>query len=717
MTFLNFVLLGGVAAASIPLIIHLLHRSRFRVVKWGATHLMDAALIKNSKRIRIEQLLLLILRCLIPAVLAFCMARPVLSQLAALAGASKTSIVLMLDNSYSMESGGKDNGNFVQARNTASQIITSLGRGSDVEVILMAGENPELEAIPNFDLSRLGKAVSELDAGYGKADVAGSFEKAAALLGKMQNTYRQIVVVSDFQRISWADEDAPARDRSAELLRAMPLPPQVTFVQQGVEGRDNVSVESLDFSRLIVGVRQPIQVRANLRNFGDRTYSELRVYFRVDGTEKGASQISLGPGERQQVLFSHAFETAGSHVIEVVADADTLKADNSYQAAIPVWDTVPVLLFNGAPSVEPLKGETDFLEIALQPFGKSKSDLTDLITTKVIDEERDLKVEDLPKYRTIVLANVRQLSDRWVRALKEFVNNGGGLLIFPGDRIDTTWYNRVLANDNGILPLPLASISTSSTGQKSTKIISQNYAHPAMEMFNDPRNGNLSDGEITSWFKLAERKEEQSINVLARLETGEPFLVEKKLGEGRIIQCAIPCDADWSNLPVRSFYLPLTQRLVVYLASTIFPPRNFEVGKPAAVFLDKADIGKKAMMLDPAGQKYDVTVADKGTRGLAEFTATQRPGQYLLTAPDGKVTHFIASTSRDESDLLLLSEAEREAAAKPFEAKVISSFKEFQELDRSRRFGSELWRPLMWLVLAMLFSELFLQQWITRRRR
>src|SRR5690606_29424398 len=106
------------------------------------------------------------------AVLAFCMARPVLSQLAALAGASKTSIVLMLDNSYSMESGGKDNGNFVQARNTASQIITSLGRGSDVEVILMAGENPELEAIPNFDLSRLGKAVSELDAGYGKADVA-----------------------------------------------------------------------------------------------------------------------------------------------------------------------------------------------------------------------------------------------------------------------------------------------------------------------------------------------------------------------------------------------------------------------------------------------------------------------------------------------------------------------------------------------------------------
>lgn len=717
MTFLNFVLLGGVAAASIPLIIHLLHKSRFRVVKWGATHLMDAALVKNSRRIRLEQLLLLILRCLIPAMIAFCMARPVLTQFAALAGASKTSMVLLLDNSYSMESGGKDNGNFVQARNTASEIITSLGRGSDVEVILMAGENPELESIPNFDLSRLGKKVSALDAGYGRADVAGSLEKAAAVLGKMQNTYRQIVVISDFQRISWSEDDAPTRSRAAELIKAMPLPPQVTFVQQGTEGHDNVSVESLDFSRLIVGVRQPIQVRANLRNFGDRTYSELRVYFRVDGTEKGASQISLGPGERQQVLFTHAFDTAGSHIIEVVADGDNLKADNNYQAAIPVWDTVPVLLFNGAPSVEPLKGETDFLEIALQPFGQAKADLTDLITTKVIDEERDIKVEDLPKYRTIVLANVRQLSDRWVKALRDFVNNGGGLLIFPGDRIDTTWYNRVLANDNGLLPLPLASLNTESITKKTTKIISQNYSHPAMEMFNDPRNGNLSDGEISSWFKLAERKEEQTINVLARFETGEPFLVEKKLGEGRIILSAIPCDADWSNLPVRSFYLPLTQRLVVYLASTIFPPRNFEVGKPAAVFLDKADIGKKAMMLDPSGQKHDVPVVDKGTRGLAEFRATQRPGQYLLTAPNGALTHFVASTSREESDLQLLTAAEREAVAKPFEAKVISSFKEFQELDRNRRFGSELWRPLLWLVLAMLFGELLLQQWITRRRR
>ena len=109
-------------------------------------------------------------------------------------------------------------------------------------------------------------------------------------------------------------------------LRKMPIPPQITFFDVGAEVKDNVAVESLDFSRLMVGVGQKIQIRANIRNFGDVPYPELRVYFKVDGTEISASQIRLGPYEKGQVLFSHAFQSAGSHVIEVVADADALKA-------------------------------------------------------------------------------------------------------------------------------------------------------------------------------------------------------------------------------------------------------------------------------------------------------------------------------------------------------------------------------------------------------
>ena len=84
-----------------------------------------------------------------------------------------------------------------------------------------------------------------------------------------------------------------------------------------------------------------VQVRANIRNFGDVPYPELRLYFKVDGKEVSASQIRLGAHEKGQALFSHAFDSPGSHVVEVVADADALKADNSFLASIPVRDKVP----------------------------------------------------------------------------------------------------------------------------------------------------------------------------------------------------------------------------------------------------------------------------------------------------------------------------------------------------------------------------------------
>lgn len=716
MTFLNIVLLGGIAAASIPIIIHFLNRNRFQVIKWGAMHLLDFALREKKRRLQLEQLILLLIRCAIPTVLAICLARPVLRGMEALIGSARSSLVVLLDNSYSMEYGGKANGNYVQARQAAQKIMDDLGRGSDVGIVLMAGGVTPLLDGPTFDLARLTKELTGLDAGYGKASVPEAVETAAGIAGKMQHPFRELIVMSDFQRVSWSDEEASARARVTELVQKMPLPPRLTFFHVGIEGRDNVSVESLDFSRLVFGVGQPLQVRANVRNHGDRPYPDLRIYFRVDGKERSAAQIALGPHERQQVLFSHSFDTPGSHVIEVHADADSLEADNSYQASVPVWDRVPVLLVNGDPSAEPLKGETDFLEIALQPYGVAKADLTDLITTKVI-EARGLTAEALNQMRVVALANVRELSPPQLKLLQDFVKDGGGLLVFPGNRINVDWYNRVLGADDGLLPLPLVSLAGSpDEAAPAAHIVAGHYSHSALEMFNDPRNGNLADGAVKLWYKTREKTNDATITILARLDSGDPFLVEKKFGEGRVIQCTTPCDADWSNLPLRPFYLPLMQRVVTYLASTIFPPRNVDVGKPLVALFSKTDAGRRALVIDPAGQQHEVPIVKKEERSLAEFTKTQRPGLYQVRSPDGTTLHFVVNTSREESNLQPLSQNEREAVAKAMGASLVNSYAEYRQLDRSRRFGQEFWKPLFWLVLALVFGELLYQQWIVRRK-
>jgi hypothetical protein len=159
------------------------------------------------------------------------------------------------------------------------------------------------------------------------------------------------------------------------------------------------------------------------------------------------------------------------------------------------------------------------------------------------------------------------------------------------------------------------------------------------------------------------------------------------------------------------------QRLSIYLASTVFPPRNLEVSKPLVAFLPVSAAGKKAALLLPNGSTAEVPVVKKGERGVVEYGRTQEPGLYTLNGPDGSVTHFVVNTSRRESDLSKLTDGEIADFAKAHGVAVVHSGAEYKQLDRSRRYGSEFWRPLLWLLLVFLFAELFLQQRFARVRR
>lgn len=721
MNFLNIALLGGAFALAIPIIIHLFHKSRFQVVKWGAMHLLEKVIRTNQRRIKIEQIILLIIRAAIPLILALCMARPVWKGVRKLMGETRTSTIILLDNSYSMAASRAGTSNFSLAKDEAARLLNELPRGSDAQVVLMGEGGAPLLDEPTYDLARLTQSLKQIEASYGTATVPAALDFATNVFGQMHESSRNLVVMTDFQRISFeATEDAEVA-QMLDRLRKLPLPPEVTFFDVGSEAKDNVAIESLDYSRLMVGIGQKIQIRANLRNFGDAPYQDLRVYFKADGKERSMAQIRLGPHEKGQVLFSHAFDTAGSHVVEVVADADPLKADNSYLASIPVRDKIPVLLVNGDPSAEPLKGETDFAEIALQPYSSTgRVALADLISTKVVRAE-NLDASAITASAVVVLANVRQLDGGQLKALEDFVRNGGGLLIFPGNRVDASWANASLFKDGkGLLPLAYGAIGGDlKESAPSVGIVSQRFEHPALDLFNDPRNGTVSDAAIKMWYRLKEpaAASADAPTIVARLSSGDPFLAEKVFGEGRVIECAVPCDADWSNLPMRPFYLPMMQRLAIYLASTVFPPRNLDVSKPLVAFLPVADAGKKAALALPDGTTREVPVTKKGERGVVEFPKTQQPGLYTLTSPSGTPTHFVVNTSRRESDLQRLTDAEIADFAKSHGVSVVHSGAEYKQLDHTRRFGSEFWRSLLWLLLALIFAELFLQQRFARVRR
>ncbi len=718
MTFLNAILLGGILAGAIPVIIHIINRNRFRQIRWGAMHLLEQILRSRRRRLRIEQILLLLVRIAIPVLLALCMARPVLTGAKALLGKAKTSLLIVLDNSCSMNAFGTTQSHFDQAKAQINAIVSSLPRGSEVSIAWMSGRASS-QLGPTFDLARLRGLLAAKKQGFGVADPPAAIEAASRLCSKAHYVDRDLVIMSDFQKISWGPDAAQVRQRATDLLRNLPIAPRLTLFRVGQEATDNVAVESLEVSRPILGVGQNIQVRSAIKNYGKAAFEDMRVYFRVDGDNRSASQITLGPGESGQVVFSHAFAAPGSHVIEVYADADPLKADNFKRFSIPVWDKLPVLLVSGDTNPEPLLAETAFLQIALQPFTSAAVTLSDLVIARVITPDK-LAAQELAEHRVVVLANVPQLSDQQVKALEDFVSRGGGLLVFPGDRIDQDWHNtKLLASGQGLLPCKFAEIvnaapatlEADTLSSQPAGIVARHYDHQALELFNDPRNGNLQGAMLQTWYKLAAPEPSpQNVTVAAHLDTGDPFLVEKQFGKGRVIQCCTACDDDWSNLPARPAYLPLMQQLVTYLASTVYPPRNVNVGEQLAALLRPESADKTATITDPDGKRHEIKAVLKEDHCLVEFADTELPGLYALETPDNETIHFVVNTSRAESDLKLLDEKEFADLAEVMQAKAVSSAEQYLQLDKQRRFGREIWKPLLAAVLVLLFLEVLLQQ-------
>ncbi|HQX51503.1 MAG TPA: VWA domain-containing protein [Planctomycetaceae bacterium] len=736
MTFLNGALAFGAAASLIPLIIHILNRSRFKTVEWGAMHLLESVIKVNHKRFRLDQLILLLVRCAIPVLLALCLAKPVLTGSRLLEGDSPVSLVILLDTSYSMDAVDPSGTRFDSAVDAACAIIGAASRGSEVAVIQTGGRPTPLFDQPVFDPDAVIRKLKQSQAGYGASDMQASLDEAIATLSGMSHARRELIVISDFQPGDWDAIGSSAADSIRRQVDAMSIKPELTLLPIGQPVSGNVSVESLEFPRRALGVGQQLAVRANVRNHGTTPIDNVRVILRIDGVESSVSQIALTASGTTQTLFPCTFDKAGSHVIEAeVTVDDPLADDNRYAAAVTIWDSINVLLVDGDPSTQPLQSETDYLSIALTPFTFGRMRLADLVQTQTI-LAKDVNEELLKTARVVVLANVSKLEPAQLTALTAFVQDGGALLVCAGNKIDLDWYREnMFTSGTGLLPsifgAPRGKIDE--TG-KSAHIVAQHFEHPALEFFNEASNGDLSAAEIRQWHELTDIDPNAGSTVVVRLDNGDPLLVERRFGEGVVMQLATACDADWSDLPLRPFFVPLMQQLVTTMASGILPPRNITTGEPAvAVFANvpsPPDSGEKVAegrmkgqdasltlsVVTPDGSRRTVHTLPQGKTQVARFDGTQRPGVYAMSTGSAETLHFVAETSRDESDLSVLNEPGLVSLSQNMASTLIKSSAEYLAQDRLRRHGQEIWKYVLAALLAFMFLELVLQQRFARVR-
>ena len=717
MNFLNIALLAGALAFLIPLIIHLLNKRKVITVRWGAMHLLYEVIRQRKRKMKVEQLLLLITRIAIPIVLALCLARPVLTALRSL-GLGSSSLIVMLDDSFSMRAPAAQTtlpGGTVmqQARQDLQTMLTDLPDGSSAQVVLSGGTPRKLLDQATSDLDLVPKKLSDVPSMSGPLAANDAFQAATSAYKDSPNAAREVVIVSDFQEADWKAIAEGAPLPALETLSNQEPKPQITFFRVGSDLAENLSIASADISALVAAESQPTGLRVRVKNHGKRPWQDIPVHLEADGARLRTARVSLAPEGEAVLSFSHAFDKVGDHSLSVRIEGDSFADDNAFHSIVQVRNQLNVLLIDGNPSNEPLSGATDFIDIALEPHTVAAATLKDLIRTKKVDL-RKIRNEDLRQQEVIIMADVEKLQGHTQNDIDKFVKEGGGLLVFAGPNCDLEWYNREFyRKGEGLYPAAIRGQARADSDSLPARILMQRFTHPAALYFNDARAGRLQDAEFRHWFEftLQGDKTQRIFN----LDRNVPLMIEKRYGRGRVIAAATTANAEWSNLPLQPFFVPLMQRLTTYLAIEGSAPAWQLVGSSIRLPLEKAELGSEFTLRDPTGQTQTLKSAKEGDSVFVQSLPIAQPGIFQLRKAGTEKTTLLAfNVDGTESDLKALPAADIQKIANRYVAAFADTLPAYQALDRTRRHGSELWQPLLIVLLVLLFAEVLLQQHIAK---
>src|SRR4051812_16682033 len=204
MSFLNPIMLFGLAAVSVPIIIHLLNRRKFQKVVWAAMKFLQISVEQNQRRMRVEDMILLALRCLLLALLALALARPAfLSQKSDVFGQSKVTAVVILDNSYSMGVSDGTMTRFEKAREAALQALDAMPIGSAAALLLASDTVDATIPEPTYDMNLARKAVREAPLTERGTDLFPAIEQAIKTLNERLALRKEIYLITDGQATGW----------------------------------------------------------------------------------------------------------------------------------------------------------------------------------------------------------------------------------------------------------------------------------------------------------------------------------------------------------------------------------------------------------------------------------------------------------------------------------------------------------------------------------
>ncbi|MEM7204274.1 MAG: BatA domain-containing protein [Planctomycetota bacterium] len=768
MSFAHPALLFGALLFAVPLIIHLLNRQRYKKRQWAAMEFLLAAYRKQRRRLRTENLLLLLLRCLIPVLLALGIARPIFSDAVGPALQGSAHHVLVFDRSYS--TGLRPEGAqapYVRMRDLATELVDRLeGKTGSKITLVLAGARTEIPLADELNLARVKERIASLgpppdsatDLTQALAQVAERFEDEDRLT--META---VYVFTDLQARALAEEDedadpnaadpganlganpgAPSAedfgDTARELLARIAEHAKPVLIDVGGSSRevgaarvDNVQIVDLKLSGTMAVARTPVRVVARLRNLSP-TSRTVQVRLDLEGTEPTIESAAVEAGGEVDVEFAVVFRERGLRWVRAAIEGDGLAADDERFLVLDVRDQLRLLVVEGSDETDPDLMDAGHLWQVLDPEQGEGPPVLSTFGVKIIDRVELLAGrEPLDDYDIVVLANVARLDARTATRLQDAMLGGTSLLVMLGDRVDAASYNLHLGQ-SGLMPMLLTEPRGYRPG--STRYYESEVLEPQHPILAEgfPEDLYLRAIEITPVYRLwgSQPLDGVEASILARARDPDlsPLLVAfPRPGAGKALYwtSAVSRRPDrWNRFDTAMLSFPLLHEAARWLALPVDDPHNVLAGVPltaslparprdVAVLLPERAGGGKAPVGDTATQALP-----GGRHSLPAFRRTDHAGVYVVELQlesEGSVEPrrlpFAVNPDPIEGELVYLSHEEaRERLGVSAVHRSLPTPGDAALPNARSDFGV----PLLYLVLALLLGEAALARFVTRRR-
>ncbi len=596
--------LAGLAGLALPVYLHLLKRQTARPKKVSSLMLFESRTQSSTRHRRLRYFLLLSLRLAVLLLLILAFANPFINRNPA-ALASNRLVLLVVDNSFSMRAGTR----LEDAKNAAMAVLA--GKGAARAQVAAFGSQLKLMTQPIEDQAALRAAVQAIEPGDGHGNF-GELARAIRGLAESVHTPVEMHLISDMQRSDMAGAFAD-----------MALPGNVKLVTHAVvsKAQPNWTVESVDAPGQVWGKdAKPVHVRAVIAGFGTPAATRTATLL-VNGKTTATKSVAVPANGRATVDFPALDAPYGFSRCEVRIDSgDGFPADDQRRFAVERSDPQKVLLVhNYGDNRSPL-----YIEAALAAAAQSAF----LVESIAVNEAADRNPSN---YAFIVLSDLNTVPSLLENSLNQYVRSGGSVLIAAGTSAGARL--RIPIFDAKIL------------GTRDYSRIPDRYVGVGSGDSSFPAVGK-ADGWAGVKFYYALDVDPGDARVIVRLGDQTPLLMEKRIGEGRVVLLASGLDNLTNDFPLHPAFVPFIEQTARYLAGS----ERQGGARAVDAFLELRNAkerGQGVEVTDPEG-KRPLSLSEAASAQSIQLTEA---GYYQLRLADGRQNVVGVNPDPKESNL------------------------------------------------------------------